>query len=518
MPALAALAHRARRLRNASLRMRLAAVLVLLVMAAIGVTGVVATVQLRQFLMQRQLLELQAAKPQLVAAAIAEETHDRTSLPTAGAPNIVAGETYIVRLRGKSSPAQDYVMPQAAKDVPAWPPLSAQEARRLDGRTVIVKSVASDTRWMVVEGIDARSGTPYAVAASLERVDDIVKRLILVVGFAGASALALSAILGWYLVRRAFRPLTEIEDTARTIADGDLTRRIPEPDSQDEVSSLANSLNVMLGRIEDSFAVREESEERMRQFVADASHELRTPLATVRGYAELFRQGAVSKPEDIASAMRRVEDEAARMGQMVENLLLLTRLDPRIAADVPDADRPFQPVDLTVLAADTVQDARALAPDRSIRLLGTDGPVRPVMVAGDEPRLRQVLTNLVANAIRYTPAGSPIDLAVGRAGGSAVIDVRDHGPGVPEQLRTRIFERFFRSDASRNSSTGGSGLGLAIVEAIVSAHDGRVAVRETSGGGATFHLVMPLLTDEPPEDPQATHSDAQVIGQRHGID
>jgi two-component system OmpR family sensor kinase len=247
----------------------------------------------------------------------------------------------------------------------------------------------------------------------------------------------------------------------------------------------------MLSQIEQSFAVREASEERMRQFVADASHELRTPLAAVRGYAELYRQGAVTEPEDVAGTMRRIEDESIRMGGLVNDLLLLTRLDTR---------RPMErgPVDLMVLAADAVQDARALAPDRKVRLLGLSGDLEPTTIEGDEDKLRQVVTNLVGNAVNHTPEGTSIEIAVGRdAAGRARLEVRDHGEGVDPVKARRVFERFYRADPSRGRGNGGgNGLGLAIVAAIVAAHDGQVGVAKTPGGGATFVVDLPTANSQ----------------------
>jgi len=232
-----------------------------------------------------------------------------------------------------------------------------------------------------------------------------------------------------------------------------------------------------------------------RQLVADASHELRTPLAAVRGYAELFRQGAVTQPEDVAGAMRRIEDESIRMGGLVEDLLLLTRLD---------SQRPLErgPVDLTVLAADAVQDARALDPTRHVRLLGLSGDLAPTTIEGDEARLRQVVTNLVGNAVNHTPSGTDIEIAVGTgAAGRAKLEVRDHGGGVDPIRARRVFERFYRADPSRGRGNGGgNGLGLAIVAAIVNAHEGRVGVAPTPGGGATF------VVDLPTANSQSAHS------------
>jgi two-component system OmpR family sensor kinase len=243
----------------------------------------------------------------------------------------------------------------------------------------------------------------------------------------------------------------------------------------------------MLARIESSFAVREESEERMRQFVADASHELRTPLATISGYAELYRQGAVPDAQSVGSAMERIEAESGRMRVLVEDLLTLARLE-----DAPDAEPG--PVDLTVLAADAVADARVRAPDRRITLHGLDGPVEPTVVVGSDARLRQVVTNLVANALRHTPEGTPVEIAVGTDGHAATLEVRDHGPGVPPDISVKVFERFYRADPARGRTSGGSGLGLAIVAAIVSAHQGQVGVAPTPGGGATFVVRLPQAT------------------------
>jgi len=332
------------------------------------------------------------------------------------------------------------------------------------------------------------------VAQSLDDVTDTTRQRGLVLLLVGLGVLLLLALIGGVVVRRAFRPLTEVEAVAGAIADGDLSRRVPVHPTSTEVGRLSASLNAMLAQIEQAFAVREASEERMRRFVSDASHELRTPLATVRGYAELYRQGAVTDPEDVTTAMRRIETEAARMGGLVEDLLTLARVDEQRAED---GDRRG-PVDLTVLAADAVQDARALDPGRDVTLTGTQGPVQQAVVHGDEPRLRQVVTNLVANALRHTPPGTPVQLRVGVDDGTGVLVVSDRGPGIAPEHARQVFERFFRSDVSRQRGHGGgSGLGLAIVAAIVAAHDGQVGVSQTPGGGATFVLRLPLAATQP---------------------
>ena len=386
--------------------------------------------------------------------------------------------------------------PTGVTAVPAIPPLSATDAHVTSGKPFTVESSDSDVSWRVIAGtVTANSGArlgTFAVAVPLTTVQHTKQRLLLVTGLIGLGVILAAAVAGWYLIRRAFRPLSEIEDTAAAIAEGDLTRRIPTRHAEDEVSSLSRSLNAMLAQIEQSFSVREASEERMRQFVSDASHELRTPLATVRGYAELYRQGAVSRPEDVASAMGRIEGEATRMGGLVEDLLTLARLDE-------EPTEAIQPVDLTVLAADATQDARALAPERRISLQPLGSELASVVVEGTEPRLRQVFANLLANAIRHTPPGTPIEVAVGLDddAGHARIEVRDHGPGIDDMTARKVFERFYRSDFARSRESGGSGLGLAIVAAIVAGHDGRVGVAHTPDGGATFVVELPTANSQP---------------------
>jgi two-component system OmpR family sensor kinase len=339
------------------------------------------------------------------------------------------------------------------------------------------------------------------VAASLDGIDATMRQLRLI--DLGVSLIVLAALagVGAAIVRASLRPLVEIEQTARAIAAGDLTRRVPERDPGTEVGRLGRALNTMLAQIESAFGARaaseasaRRSEDRMRRFVADASHELRTPLTTIRGFAELYRQGAARDPAELDRLMWRIEDQAARMGLLVEDLLLLARLD---------TERPLdrQPVDLLALAAEAVNDARAVAPDRRVELvLGDDGDHDGVLVVlGDDRRLRQVLANLVNNALTHTPAGSPIELRVGtstldgRPG--AAVEVVDHGPGLAPEQAERVFERFYRADPARSPADGGSGLGLSIVAALVAVHGGTVAVDSVPGRGARFGVVLLLAPD-----------------------
>lgn len=302
------------------------------------------------------------------------------------------------------------------------------------------------------------------------------------------------ALLGYLAVRQSLKPLRRIEATAARIADGDLSARVPDMPLTTEVGSLAHSLNAMLAQIEAAFSARESSEARMRQFVSDASHELRTPLATIRGYGELYRMGALTDPESLDDTMRRIDDSSRRMASLVEDLLALARLDEGRALR-------REPVDLTALARDGVMDVGALDSSRPVRLQDLDGndltaadsPIPPRLVIGDEDRLRQVVMNLVGNVARHTPPGTPVEIAVGYSGDFGELSVIDHGPGVSPDQMQRLFERFYRADSSRDRRSGGSGLGLAIVAAIAGSLGGSARVSETPGGGLTVTVSIPAL-------------------------
>ena len=480
-PRRSAVSRVAPRLTALPLRVRLIALLLLLLLVALTLTSIATSAMMRRQLMDSTDRDLQAAAGPTASQVLSQlfNRHEE-GIPT----------NYAVRFMPTNGSRPFAVNPTGERLHPDIPTLALNDPRVVNGTLFTVGSTDGEMRWRVVPGALRDGSATFAVAVPLRGVDTTVQRMLSFAILIGMAVIAACALLGWYGVRRAFRPLTQIEDTAAAIAAGDLTRRIPEPTTRDEVASLSRSLNAMLAQIEQSFAVREASEERMRQFVADASHELRTPLAAVRGYAELFRQGAVTEPEDVAGAMRRIEDEAIRMGGLVEDLLLLTRLD---------SQRPLQtgPVDLTVLAADAVQDARALDSTRQVRLLGLAGDIQPTTIEGDEARLRQVVTNLVGNAVNHTPPGTDIEIAVGSGAGRAKLEVRDHGDGVDPVRARKVFERFYRADASRvRGNGGGNGLGLAIVAAIVNAHGGRVGVAATPGGGATFVVDLPTANSQ----------------------
>jgi two-component system OmpR family sensor kinase len=465
-----------RRLERVPLRSRLLVIVGVLVGAALVATSLVTA-----YLMRSDLLAGIDNELRNVAAPVARQTI--TDVARFGDDGLPRGYAFVFQDGGRQFTSP----PTNATANPDVPLLFPDDPRVVTQEPFTVGSTDASTKWRFVAVRIGDTSATAAVGLPLQSVTHTVTRLLVTTGLIGTIVLALTLAFAFFVVRRALRPLARIEDTAAAIAGGDLSQRVPVREADDEVASLSRSLNVMLARIESSFAVREQSEERMRQFVADASHELRTPLATVRGYAELYRQGAVADPAAVTGAMERIEAESGRMSALVEDLLMLARM-----GDAPDPEAG--PVDLTVLAADAVADARVRAPERRISLLGLDGPVQPTVVHGSEPRLRQVVTNLVANALRHTPEGTPVEVAVGTDDEGVALEVRDHGPGVPEEISVKVFERFYRADPSRGRGSGGSGLGLAIVAAIVAAHDGRVGVAQTPGGGATFVVRLPQGT------------------------
>ena len=490
--------------RRYSLRARLLAVAIGLLVVALVLTGAATLTVLRGVLVDQvdaRLLAV-AGDESLVRALVGP---DRRQLEARGLPT-----DYVVRVNGAdgrllalgTGPTLD---PDQAPDLDH---LSLDAVRERNG-VPYTDGRPGRSAWRVVAvpvNVEtARLGSgpgSVAIALPLEGVDDTVRRLRVRFLLIGLVVVAASAVLGQLAVRRAFRPLREVETVATAFGAGDTTTRVDDDWPGTEVGRLGASVNAMLDRIESTLAAREASENRMRRFVADASHELRTPLAAVRGFAELYRQGAVSEPDDVARTFERIEGESRRMGGLVEDLLLLARLDEQ---------RPmrFEDVDLVVLAADATHDALALAPDRTVRLTGLDGAVAPgaARTSGDESRLRQVLSNLIANAARHTPAGTPIEVGVGTRDDWALWQVVDHGPGIPEADAARVFERFFRSDSSRQRASGGSGLGLAIVAAVAHAHGGAARVVSTAGGGATFEVAFPST---PPPAEEGLPGDSQV--------
>ncbi|WP_067780068.1 sensor histidine kinase [Actinomyces vulturis] len=352
-------------------------------------------------------------------------------------------------------------------------------------------------QWRVITGqiMDSRTGKTIGtvvIGLPLTDIMETVERTRLVVAMTGLAVVMSGAIISSYLVQRNLQPLRNIESVAGRIASGDLSARVDvsEPVTT-EVGGLQRSLNSMLAQIEQAFDLREVAQQRMQRFVSDASHELRTPLATMRGYGELYRMGGVPE-ERTGEVMGRIEAEATRMGRLVEDLLRLARMDEGHTITM-------RPVDMTALAVQALIDLSVLAPDRDSAVVALDGvsDAPSITVMGDQDRLSQVLTNLIGNILRYTPEDSPVEIALGKDKEMAIIEIRDHGPGVSPADMERVFERFYRSDSSRNRETGGSGLGLAIVATIIEMHHGHVSMQNTPGGGATVRILLPLAEHSP---------------------
>jgi two-component system OmpR family sensor kinase len=478
----------AARIDRMPLRARLVVVITVLVAAGLVLAGVTSTALLHRSLVAQIDDKLRLEGRTLASRQLANLQSDLAA---------VGPSDYYVRLQvGTLEIPWASSSALARYGTPNVPDMDAADAVARDGEPFTVTSSVPGSRWRVIAFATDADGS-VVVALPLAEATSTTSTMIAVLVLSGVGIVLLGGLAAGWAVRRSLAPLSAIEGTAAAIAAGDLSRRVPVAPPSTEVGRLGLALNGMLAQIERAFAERSASEARMRRFVADASHELRTPLATIRGYTELHRLGGVSGPDEVADTMRRIEDSATRMGALVEDLLVLARLDE---------GRPMrrEPVDLTVLAADAISDLRALDPARPARLEALDGgPIRPVVVTGDDARVRQVLANLVGNVVRHTPPGTPVEIAVGTTDGHGVVEVRDHGPGIDAEHAARVFERFYRVDSSRTRQSGGSGLGLAIVASIVAALGGTVGLAATAGGGATVRVALPAA----PPAPQAEAAD-----------
>jgi two-component system OmpR family sensor kinase len=481
-----------------SLRARLLAVVALLAVVGLAAADVATYVSLRSFLVDRVDSTVNGSAVALVRSLQFGRRGDPTDILSLSAANpglrigvasadgTVEWSPFGAGVGGTVSPATQL-------------PLSFAEATEGDGTTFTLHGTSGSHRYRV-RSVSVGGSDALLVAAPLDDVDSTLRRLVTIEAVVSAAVIGLVLLSGLWLVRVGLAPLRRIEHTADAIAAGDLTRRVEGAGQRTEVGRLGAALNVMLGRIEAAFAEQRASEERLRRFVGDASHELRTPLAAVQAYAELFRRGARDRPDDLERSMRGIEQEARRMGGLVDDLLLLARLDQ---------GRPLEhaPVELDDVARDAVEAARAVGPAWPVAL----DAEHPVVVEGDRARLRQVLDNLLANVRSHAPPGTATRVAVARDNGSVRVTVADDGPGMEREQAARAFERFYRADPSRSRDAGGSGLGLSIVAAIAEAHGGHVDLETAPGAGARITVFLPAGPPQPalragPADPQPIHS------------
>lgn len=472
-----------------TLRVRLTAALVVLVAVGLLVSDLATYTALRSYLITRIDQQLRSS-PRPVLFAMSQPGLPGSGSGSDGGDQMLPEGTYAVIVDVSGAAVGDPVVFDYGGTALSPPDLPAN----IVGGTVqepsffSVKAAGGGPGYRAA-GYKLTNGSTLVVAIPLTELSNTLGRLSLIAGAVTLAVLATMAVLSLFTVRRGLRPLEQIEQTAEAIAAGDLSRRVQETDPRTEVGRLGVSLNVMLGRIEEAMDERRASEEALRRFLADASHELRTPLTSIRGYAELFRRGASDDPGDTALAMRRIEQEGERMGVLVEDLLFLARAGQ---------GRPIahEPVDLVHVAADAVHDAGAVDPSRAIELEAPGA----LTVPGDEGRLRQVLGNLLSNALTHTPAGTPVTVRVRSAEGVAEIEVSDRGPGLTADEAAHVFEPFYRADPARGrvrpdegaDGGNGTGLGLAIVAAIAEAHGGSASVTSQPGEGATFTVRLPV--------------------------
>lgn len=548
-----------------SLRAKITGVTVLLLTFGLTVAGAGTMTVLRTYLLEQSDRQIAGAVEELPSVI------DLETIDAYPAPNRL-NRFFLAAVDEDGAIIADNMPDGQAALLPDTSTLSVDRVAEFDHKPLTLYNDSRSTQWRVIPYPAKVEGTgepaTLLVGLNMNNVNGIIARYtVIFLGFAVA-VVVFGAATTQLLVTSTFAPLRDVEATAARFAAGDYAQRLGGATPNTEVGRLNRSLNTMLARIDRAFADRERTVDQMRRFVGDASHELRTPLVSLRGYAELYRMGAIQNPEDVAQAMDRIEREAIRMGALVEDLLELARLDEA---------KPLQkiPVDLLPIAQDAALDASVSAPERRITVVvpepatvseveAPDAPptgetpvvaaetivsgapastnpwastvafagatlarlrrrrvvrdaagtaaaeplpevvplpeVGPVVLA-DENKIRQVVTNLIGNAMRFTPDDSPIELAVevDRDGGYGQISIVDHGEGVPPQLREKIFQRFWRADTSRTRDTGGSGLGLAIVQGIVANHQGHVEVLETPGGGATFRVSLPLFLPKEPE-------------------
>ncbi|MEY4451643.1 MAG: hypothetical protein RLZZ380_764 [Actinomycetota bacterium] len=424
--------------------------------------------------------------PALIQARLATRQIDLPALPTDYYMAYLDTSGTFLLSFSQSTKAQQPVpnfstLTSAAVSLTRGLPFEIDEA----GRPVRELNEGKGWRILAVP-LSSKPGT-FVVALPVDNNNALITQYRNIGAGFGGLLLVLSALAIWITISSALRPLKEVERTAEAVAAGDIGRRLIEEHSNTEVGRINSSLNTMLSSIENAMDSRGKALEQMRRFVSDASHELRTPLASVRGYAELYRMGALREKPALDDAMGRIEAEAIRMGGLVDSLLTLARLDEATELTMTETD-------LIPIALEAAKDASVAEHKRNIVVLNFQGEElnldHHVKANVDAMAFRQVLTNLLANASRFSPADRNVELALGTQGSKTVIEVRDHGEGIPKQLRAKVFERFFRADNSRNRETGGSGLGLSIVKTILDRHKATIVALETDGGGTTMRIEL----------------------------
>jgi two-component system OmpR family sensor kinase len=465
-----------------TLRSRLVVALVLLATVGLAIFGVATYELYSRSQYERLDDQIRSARPSVLALLSGEGYRGGPFGGRGGPPPVVVPVGTYIELRDSDGSVTPY-QAGVASTQPDLPDDFGTIPR--DGKFLTVGSTSGSGRWrvQVTQEVD---GDAIAVAFPLAEVDEALRRLVAIEGSAAAVLLVLLGVGSFYILRRGLQPLEHMATSARSITAGDLSQRVEPSEPRTEVGQLGLALNTMLGEIEGAFREREATEHRLRQFLADASHELRTPLTSIQGFAELYRLGGEAQHVDQPTIFRRIEEESARMKGLVEDLLLLARLDQT---------RPVRrvPVDLAVLAADACSDAVAAAPDRPVSLWAPD----PVVVSGDPDHLRQAIANLVTNALKHAPDGSPVEVAATLEGGAAVVSVRDHGPGLDDEALAHAFDRFWQADAARVGK--GAGLGLSIVAGIAVEHGGTASARNADDGGAIFTLHLPMTSEGSPE-------------------
>jgi two-component system OmpR family sensor kinase len=464
-----------------TLRTRLIAILAVLVTLGLAVSGVATYGALRNFLYERVDSQLTQTQP-IAIRALVESARGGDRFPEfpPGGPAGLPISAYAEVRDENGQVIQSVAFGFEGADttyVPNIPDSLDPSGSSEPFTTGAVEEPSYGFRVLATSLVD---GGTLIVAIPLADTQQTLRRLVGIEIVAAVVLLGAISVGAWLLIRKELRPLDEMAAAATDIAAGDLSRRVDEPDLRTEVGRLGRALNRMLEHIEQAFEARRASEEGMRRFLGDASHELKTPLTSIRGYAELFRRGAAERPEDLRLSMRRIEEEAERMGVLVDELLLLA---------YTDRTRPMvlAAVDLAKLVTDAGQDARARNPDRPIDI----DTANSIVIQGNEDRLRQALNNLVTNALVHTPEGTPVALRLSREDDTAIVAVDDAGPGLDEETLEHAFERFWRRDRSRSRITGGAGLGLAIVDAIARSHGGSVTA-ENRLEGARFTLRLPI--------------------------